>query len=88
MNILTPSTSTNRPTSEHVLHPKAFQAWRWLFLAAILLAAVAITTFYFSSAQAQGADGTVANLQLSSTSAGDPHRVLGRGQPPAHRLPR
>ena len=71
MNILTPSTSTNRPTSEHVLHPKAFQAWRWLFLAAILLAAVAITTFYFSSAQAQNADGTVANLQLTSTSAGE-----------------
>ena len=70
MNILTPSTSTNRPTSEHVLHPKAFQSWRWVFLAAILMAAVAITTFYFSSAQAQNADGTVANLQLTSTTAG------------------
>ena len=70
MNILTPSTSTNRPTSEHVLHPKAFQSWRWGFLAAILLAAVAITTFHFSSAQAQNADGAIADLQLSSTSAG------------------
>ena len=70
MNILTPSTSTNRPTSEHVLHPKAFHSWRWVFLAAILLASVAITTFYFSSAQAQNADGAVANLQLTSTSAG------------------
>ena len=70
MNILTPSTSTNRPTSEHVLHPKAFQAWRWLFLAAILLATVAITTFYFSSAQAQGADGAIAGLTLTSTTAG------------------
>ena len=70
MNILTPSTSTNRPTSEHVLHPKAFQAWRWVFLAALLLAAVAITTFYFSSAQAQGADGTIAGLTLTSTTAG------------------
>ena len=70
MNILTPSTSTNRPTSEHVLHPKAFQSWRWVFLAAILLAAVAITTFYFSSAQAQGADGAIAGLTLTSTTAG------------------
>ena len=70
MNILTPSTSTNRPTSEHVLHPKAFQAWRWLFLAALLLATVAITTFYFSSAQAQGADGAIAGLTLTSTTAG------------------
>ena len=70
MNILTPSTSTNRPTSEHVLHPKAFQSWRWVFLAAILLAAVAITTFYFSSAQAQNADGTIAGLTLTSTTAG------------------
>ena len=70
MNILTPSTSTNRPTYEHVLHPKAFQSWRWVFLAAILLATVAITTFYFSSAQAQGADGAIAGLTLTSTSAG------------------
>ena len=70
MNILTPSTSTNRPTSEHVLHPKAFQAWRWGFLAAILLATVAITTFYFSSAQAQNADGAIAGLTLTSTTAG------------------
>ena len=70
MNILTPSTSTNRPTYEHVLHPKAFQSWRWVFLAALLLATVAITTFYFSSAQAQGADGAIAGLTLTSTSAG------------------
>ena len=70
MNILTPSTSTNRPTSKHVLHPKAFQAWRWVFLAALLLATVAITTFYFSSAQAQGADGAIAGLTLTSTTAG------------------
>ena len=70
MNILTPSTSTNRPTSEHVLHPKAFQSWRWVFLAAILMAAVAITTFYFSSAQAQNADGAITGLTLTSTTAG------------------
>ena len=70
MNILTASTSTNRPTSEHVLHPKAFQSWRWVFLAALLLATVAITTFYFSSAQAQGADGAIAGLTLTSTTAG------------------
>ena len=70
MNILTPSTSTNRPTSEHVLHPKAFQAWRWVFLAALLLATVAITTFYFSSAQAQNADGAIAGLTLTSDSPG------------------
>ena len=70
MNISTPSTSTNRPTSEHVLHPKAFQSWRWVFLAALLLATVAITTFYFSSAQAQNADGAIAGLTLTSTTAG------------------
>ena len=70
MNILTPSTSTNRPTSEHVLHPKAFQSWRWVFLAALLLAAVAISTFYFSSAQAQTADGAITGLTLTSTTAG------------------
>ena len=70
MNILTPSTSTNRPTSEHVLHPKSFQSWHWIFLAAILLAAIAISTFYFSSAQAQTADGTITGLTLTSDSPG------------------
>ena len=64
-------THTRKPTSETVLHPKAFQSWRWVFLAAILMAAVAITTFYFSSAQAQTADGAIAGLTLSSTSAGE-----------------
>ena len=87
MNILTPSTSTNRPTSEHVLHPKAFQAWRWLFLAAILLATVAITTFYFSSAQAQGADGAISGPDAHQHHRRHPDRVLGCRQPHAHRLP-
>ena len=70
MKLLSPSVSTKHPTSEESLHPKSFQSWRWVFLAAILLAAVTISTFYFSSAQAQGDDGAIANLQLSSTTAG------------------
>ena len=60
----------SNPTSEESLHPKSFQSWRWVFLAAILLAAVTISTFYFSSAQAQGDDGAITGLTLTSTTAG------------------
>ena len=71
MKLLSPSVSTKHPTSEESLHPKSFQSWRWVFLAAILLAAVTISTFYFSSAQAQGNDGAITGLTLTSTSAGE-----------------
>ena len=70
MKLLSPSVSTKHPTSEESLHPKSFQSWRWIFLAAILLAAVTISTFYFSSAQAQGDDGAITGLTLTSTTAG------------------
>ena len=58
------------PPTRTGLNLKSFQSWHWIFLAAILLATVAITTFYFSSAQAQGADGAIAGLTLTSTTAG------------------
>ena len=70
MNTFLPSADIGQRTSENGLHPKSFQSWRWVFLAAILLAAVAISTFYFSSAQAQGDDGAITGLTLTSTTAG------------------
>ena len=70
MNPHFPPTHTGQPTSEKSLHLEAFQSWRWVFLAAILLAAVAISTFYFSSAQAQANKGAITGLTLTSTTAG------------------
>ena len=70
MNPHFPPTHTGQPTSEKSLHPKSFQSWRWVFLAAILLAAVTISTFYFSSAQAQGDDGAIKGLTLTSDAPG------------------
>ena len=59
-------------------------------IATLAVLAAAITTLALSSftAEAQGNPGAVANLQLSSTTAGDPNGVLGRRQPRTHRLPR
>ena len=48
--------NTKHPTSENGLHPKAFQSWRWVFLAVIVLATVAISTVYFHKV-----DGTITN---------------------------
>ena len=70
MNPHFPPTHTGQPASEKSLHPKSFQSWRWVFLAAILLAAVTISTFYFSSAQAQTADGAITGLTLTSDAPG------------------
>ena len=70
MKLLSPSVSTKHPTSEESLHPKSFQSWRWVFLAAILLAAVTFSTVYFSSAQAQANKGAITGLTLTSTTAG------------------
>ena len=70
MKLLSPSVSTKHPTSEESLHPKSFQSWRWVFLAAILLAAVTFSTVYFSSAQAQANNGAITGLTLTSTTAG------------------
>ena len=70
MNPHLPPPDTGQPASEKSLHPKSFQSWRWVFLAAILLAAVTISTFYFSSAQAQGDDGAITGLTLTSDAPG------------------
>ena len=70
MNPHFPPPDTGQPASEKSLHPKSFQSWRWVFLAAILLAAVTISTFYFSSAQAQGDDGAITGLTLTSDAPG------------------
>ena len=88
MNPHFPPPHTGQPTSEKSLHPKSFQSWRWIFLAAILLAAVTISTFYFSSAQAQGDDGAITGLTLTSTTAGTLTVSWDAAQPHAHRLPR
>ena len=58
------------PPTRTGLNLKSFQSWHWIFLAAILLSAIAISTFYFSSAQAQTADGTITGLTLTSDSPG------------------
>ena len=50
MKFLRPSAVIRRRTSEKGPHSEAFQSWRWVLLAAILLAVVAIGAFYFSSA--------------------------------------
>ena len=70
MNPHFPPTHTGQPTSEKSRHPKSFQSWRWVFLAAILLVAVTISTFYFSRAQAQGDDGAITGLTLTSGAPG------------------
>ena len=70
MNPHFPPTHTGQPASEKSLHPNSFQSWRWVFLAAILLVAVTISTFYFSSAQAQGDDGAITGLTLTSDAPG------------------
>ena len=70
MKLLSPSVSTKHPASEESLHPKSFQSWRWVFLAAILLAAVTFSTFYFSSAQAQANKGAITGLTLTSDAPG------------------
>ena len=70
MNLPFPSANTEHPTSEKSLNAKAFQSWRWVFLAVILLAAVTIGAFYFSSAQAQEANGAITGLTLTSDTPG------------------
>ena len=70
MNLPFPSANTEHPTSEKSLNAKAFQSWRWVFLAVILLAVVTIGTFYFSSAQAQEANGAITGLTLTSDTPG------------------
>ena len=70
MNLPFPSANTEHPTSEKSLNAKAFQSWRWVFLAVILLAAVTIGAFYFSVVQAQTDDGAITGLTLTSDTPG------------------
>ena len=70
MKFLYPSAVIRRRASEKGTHSEAFQSWRWVLLAAILLAVVTIGTFYFSSAQAQDDRGTITGLTLTSDTPG------------------
>ena len=70
MKFLYPSAVIRRRASEKGTHSEAFQSWRWVLLAAILLAVVTIGTFYFSSAQAQEANGAITGLTLTSDTPG------------------
>ena len=70
MKFLYPSAVIRRRASEKGTHSEAFQSWRWILLAAILLAVVTIGTFYFSSAQAQEANGAITGLTLTSDTPG------------------
>ena len=58
------------PPSQPAPQTRAFQSWQLVFIAVMLLATVAISTFYFSSAQAQTDNGTITGLTLSSDTPG------------------
>ena len=58
------------PPTQPAPQTKAFQSWQLVFIAVMLLAAVAISTFYFSSAQAQANNGTITGLMLTSNAPG------------------
>ena len=75
-------------SSQPAPQTRTFQSWRSIFLATILLVTVAITisTFYFSSVQAES-HGAITGLTLTSDAPGTLTVFLGRGQPHAHRLP-
>ena len=70
MKFLYPSAVIRRRASEKGTHSEAFQSWRWVLLAAILLAVVTIGTFYFSVVQAQEANGAITGLTLTSDTPG------------------
>ena len=70
MKFLYPSAVIRRRASEKGTHSEAFQSWRWVLLAAILLAVVTIGAFYFSVVQAQEANGAITGLTLTSDTPG------------------
>ena len=70
MKLLSPSVSTKHPTSEESLHPKSFQSWRWVFLAAILITITATAALYIGNVQAQSSRGAITGLTLTSDSPG------------------
>ena len=57
------------PPSQPAPQTRAFQSWRSIFLATILLVTVAISTFYFSSVQAES-HGAITGLTLTSNAPG------------------
>ena len=84
MKFLYPSAVIRRRASEKGTHSEAFQSWRWVLLAAILLAVVTIGTFYFSVVQAQEANGAITGLTLTSDTPGT---LTSPGTRPARRPP-
>ena len=57
------------PPTQPAPQTRAFQSWQLVFIAVMLLTAVAISTFYFSSAQAES-HGAITGLTLSSDTPG------------------
>ena len=70
MKLLSPSVSTKHPTSEESLHPKSFQSWRWVFLAAILLTIRYHQHVLLLECPGPGSRGAITGLTLTSTTAG------------------
>ena len=56
-------------SSQPTPQTRTFQSWRSIFLATILLVTVAISTFYFSSVQAES-HGAITGLTLTSDAPG------------------
>ena len=57
------------PPSQPAPQTRAFQSWQLVFIAVMLLVTVAISTFYFSSVQAES-HGAITGLTLTSTTPG------------------
>ena len=57
------------PPSQPAPHTRAFQSWQLVFIAVMLLVTVAISTFYFSSVQAES-HGAITGLILTSDAPG------------------
>ena len=57
------------PPSQPAPQTRAFQSWQLVFIAVMLLVTVAISTFYFSSVQAES-HGAITGLTLSSDTPG------------------
>ena len=73
-------------SSQPAPQTRAFQSWQLVFIAVMLLVTVAISTFYFSSVQAES-HGAITGLTLTSEAPGNPDGLLGSDQPHPHRLP-
>ena len=56
--------------SQTILQAKAFQSWRLVLMAIILLAATATSGFYMGTVQAQSSRGAITGLTLTSDAPG------------------